>query len=146
MAFLENPLFVLFLHKSWIWWTLGHVMNIFSYWHFHNDSKEYFWSKKISNFMHRFKSAILAIFQFFQKCMKCCLKSYRRSVHIYVVSVGLEGGYTQFMDGPQLCMNVISAFSISNFFKGPSEQVCSKGPSINDVTSFSEYLTPCFPI
>ena len=41
-------------------------MNIFSYWHFHNASKEYFWSKKISNFMHRFKSAILAIFQFFQ--------------------------------------------------------------------------------
>jgi hypothetical protein len=22
-------------------------MNIFSYWHFHNASKEYFWSKKI---------------------------------------------------------------------------------------------------
>ena len=34
-----------FLHKSWIWRTLGHVMNIFSYWHFHNASKEYFWSK-----------------------------------------------------------------------------------------------------
>ena len=44
----------------------GHVMDIFSYWHFHNASKEYFWSKKISNFMHRFKSTILAIWQFFQ--------------------------------------------------------------------------------
>ena len=41
-------------------------MNIFSYWHFHNTSKKYFWSKKIWNFMHRFKSAILAIFQFCQ--------------------------------------------------------------------------------
>ena len=30
-----------------------------SYRHFHNASKEYFWPKKILNFMHRFKSAIL---------------------------------------------------------------------------------------
>jgi hypothetical protein len=30
-------------------------MNIFSYWHFHIASKEYF----LSNFMHQFKSAIL---------------------------------------------------------------------------------------
>ena len=29
MAFLENPLLYFFLHKSWIWQTLGHVMNIF---------------------------------------------------------------------------------------------------------------------
>ena len=55
-----------FLHKSWIWRTLRHDMNIFSKWHFLNAPKEYFWSKKISNFMHRFKSAILEIFQFFQ--------------------------------------------------------------------------------
>ena len=34
-------------------------MNIFSYWDVHNSSKEYFWKKKNSNFMHRFKSAIL---------------------------------------------------------------------------------------
>ena len=33
-------------------------MNIFSYWHFHNASKEYFWSKKFSNFIHRFKMPI----------------------------------------------------------------------------------------
>ena len=59
-AFLENPLFVIFLHKSWIWQTLGQVMNIFYYCYFHNASKECFWSKKISNFMHGFKSAILA--------------------------------------------------------------------------------------
>ena len=44
----------------------GACYEYFSYWHIHNASKEYFWSKKISNFMHRFKSAILAIFQFFQ--------------------------------------------------------------------------------
>ena len=54
------------LHKSWIWWTLGHVMSIFSYCHFHNASNECFWPKKISNLIHRFKSAILAIFQFCQ--------------------------------------------------------------------------------
>ena len=36
------------------------------YCHFHNASKECFWPKKISNFMHGFKSAILAIFQFCQ--------------------------------------------------------------------------------
>ena len=31
-----------------------------SYCHLHNASKEYVWPKKISNFMHGFKSAILA--------------------------------------------------------------------------------------
>jgi hypothetical protein len=41
-------------------------MNIFSDCHFHNASKECFWPKKISNYMHEFKSAILAIFQFLQ--------------------------------------------------------------------------------
>ena len=35
-----------------------------SYCHFHNASKECFWPKKFLNFMPRFKSAILAIFQF----------------------------------------------------------------------------------
>ena len=32
--------------KSWIWWTLEKVMNIFSKWHIHNASKEVFWQKK----------------------------------------------------------------------------------------------------
>jgi hypothetical protein len=41
-AFLENLLFYFFLHKSWIWRALGRVMNIFSYWHFHNALKEHF--------------------------------------------------------------------------------------------------------
>jgi hypothetical protein len=35
-------------------------MNIFSYCHFHNDSKECFWPNFFFNFMHGFKSAILA--------------------------------------------------------------------------------------
>ena len=46
--------------KSWIWRNLGQVVNIFSYSHFHNPSKECFWSKIFLIFMHRFKSAILA--------------------------------------------------------------------------------------
>ena len=45
--FQKIPFLYFFLHKSWIWRTLGYVMNIFSYCHFHNASKEYFWSKKI---------------------------------------------------------------------------------------------------
>ena len=60
----SNLLLYCFLHKSWIWRTLGHVINIFSNCHFHNASKDlviFF-----SNFMHWFKSAILAIFQFLQ--------------------------------------------------------------------------------
>ena len=48
------------LHKSWIWWTLGYVMDIFCKWHFHNASKEVFRPKNFLNFMHQFKSAILA--------------------------------------------------------------------------------------
>ena len=55
-----------FLHKSWIWRTLGQVVKKFSYCPFHNASKECFWPKKFLNFMPRFKSAILAIFQFCQ--------------------------------------------------------------------------------
>ena len=67
--FQKIPFLCFFLHKSWIWRTLGHVMNIFflltfSYAMFQKNT---FGQKKISNFMHRFKSAILAIFQFFQK-------------------------------------------------------------------------------
>ena len=42
-------------------------MDIFSYCHFYNASKECFLPQKISNFMHGFKSAILTIFHFFQK-------------------------------------------------------------------------------
>ena len=41
-------------------------MDIFCIWHFYNASKEVFWQKKILNFMHRFKSAILAIVPFCQ--------------------------------------------------------------------------------
>ena len=52
--------------KSWIWQTLGHVRNIFSKCHLYNASKEVFWPKEFLNFMHRYKSAILAIFQFWQ--------------------------------------------------------------------------------
>ena len=54
------PLLYFFLHKSWIWQTLGHVTKKFSYHHFHNASKECFWPKNFLNFMHGFKSAILA--------------------------------------------------------------------------------------
>ena len=55
-----------FLHKSWIWRTLRQVVKKNSYCHFHNALKECFWSKFFLNFMPRFKSAILAIFQFCQ--------------------------------------------------------------------------------
>ena len=41
-----------------IWWTLGHVLKNFPHCHFHNTSKECFWTKKNSNFVHVFKSAI----------------------------------------------------------------------------------------
>ena len=54
------PFLYFFLHKSWIWQTLGHVTKKFSYRHFHNASKECFWPKIFLNFMHGFKSAILA--------------------------------------------------------------------------------------
>ena len=60
------PFLYFFLHKSWIWQTLGHVTKKISYCHFHNASKECFLQKKFLNFMHGFKSAILAIFQFWQ--------------------------------------------------------------------------------
>ena len=49
-----------FLHKSWIWRTLGHNTKKISYCHFHNTSNEYFWPKNFLNFMQGFKSAILA--------------------------------------------------------------------------------------
>jgi hypothetical protein len=43
----------------------AHVMKKISNCHFHNASKECFWPKKNSDFMHGFKSAILAIFQLY---------------------------------------------------------------------------------
>ena len=52
--------------KSWIWLTLGHVRNIFCKCHLQKAPKEFFWTKKFLNSVHRFKSAILAIFQFWQ--------------------------------------------------------------------------------
>ena len=52
--------------KFWIWQTLGHVRDIFCNCHLHNASKEVFWPNKCLNSMRRFKSAILAIFQFWQ--------------------------------------------------------------------------------
>ena len=55
-----------FLYKSLIWRTLGYDMKEINHWHFHNALKEQFWPKKILNFMHRLKRAILAIFHFCQ--------------------------------------------------------------------------------
>ena len=46
-AFLENPFFVLFLHKSWIWRTgPGTCYGYFFLLPFHIASKECFWPKK----------------------------------------------------------------------------------------------------
>ena len=36
--FQKIPFLYFFLHKSWIWRTMGHVMNIFSYWHIQHGS------------------------------------------------------------------------------------------------------------
>ena len=44
--FQKIPLQYFFLHISWIWRALGHVLDIFSFCHFHNASKECFWPKK----------------------------------------------------------------------------------------------------
>ena len=60
------PFLYFFLHKSWIWQSLGHVTKKFSYCHFCYAPKECFWPKKNLNFMHGFKSATLAIFHFCQ--------------------------------------------------------------------------------
>ena len=61
------PFLHFFLHKFWILQTLGHVTKKISYRHFHNASKECFWPKNFLNFMHGFKSAILAVFIMLQK-------------------------------------------------------------------------------
>ena len=44
-------------------WSLRHFLNKFKQWHFQSPSNELIWLKKISNYMQRLKSAILAIFQ-----------------------------------------------------------------------------------
>ena len=45
------PFLYFFLHKSWIWQTLGHVTKKISYRQFHNASKECFWPKNFLNFI-----------------------------------------------------------------------------------------------
>ena len=54
--------------KTWIWRSLGGVMNVLRIWHFHNNSKEVFWPKIFLNFMHGFKNAIFAKFSFYNFC------------------------------------------------------------------------------
>ena len=66
VLFEKIPVFYSDWPKSWIWRTLGHVKDIFCKCHLHNASKEVFWPKTFLNSMHGFKSAILAIFQFWQ--------------------------------------------------------------------------------
>ena len=44
--FQKIPFLYFFLHKFWIWRTLGHVTKKMSYCHFHNASKECFWPKR----------------------------------------------------------------------------------------------------
>ena len=50
--------------KSWTWRTLGHVLDTFRIWHFHNASKEVFWPNFFLNFKHGFKSAISILAKF----------------------------------------------------------------------------------
>ena len=82
-AFLENHLFVLFLHKSWIWRTLGHVMDIFSSLVaiFILLQKDAFVQEK-SNFMHGFKSAILEKFKNCQVYIKAA-KSQKKKIDLF---------------------------------------------------------------
>ena len=47
-AFLENHILYFDGPNSWIWRTLGHVMNFFIKWHFHSASnKDMYLQKKI---------------------------------------------------------------------------------------------------
>ena len=46
----------------------GKSYEYFFKWHFHNASKEVFWQKKFLNFLHAFKSAILAEWKNCQNC------------------------------------------------------------------------------
>jgi hypothetical protein len=41
-------------------------MDMFCIWHIHNASEEVFWPKNFLNYIDGFKSAILAIFPFYQ--------------------------------------------------------------------------------
>ena len=100
------PFLYFFLHKSWIWQTLGHVMKKISYCHFHIASKECFWPKKFLNFMHRFKSAILAK-------MKNCQNGTFEPVH-EIQNFFLP---KDFFWG---IMKVPYTKNIHNFFQGPS--------------------------
>ena len=100
------PFLYFFLHKSWIWQTLGHVTKKNSYRHFHNASKECFWPKKFLNFMHGFKSAILAK-------MKNCQNGTFEPVH------EIQNFFwpKDFFWG---IMKVPFTKNIHNFFQGPS--------------------------
>ena len=47
----------------WFGWSLRHVLDKVTWWHFQSTSKEVIWPKKFLNYMHGLKSAISAIFQ-----------------------------------------------------------------------------------
>ena len=92
--------------KSWIWRTLEQVTNNFSKWLFHNASKEVFWSKNFLNFMHGFKSAILAIFPF---CQNGTFEHVHEIQNFFLPNDFFWG-----------IMKVPFSKNIHNFFQGPS--------------------------
>ena len=66
-------------HKSWIWWTLGHAVNIFIKLNFHSASNKGIYLQKNSKSLQWFKSTMqwlniaeLAIFKVarFHQCME----------------------------------------------------------------------------
>ena len=66
-SFYQKPLEPIFTKDArqplWLGRSLRHFLDKVTWWHFQSTSKEVIWPKKILNYMHGLKSAILAIFQ-----------------------------------------------------------------------------------
>ena len=63
MHFWKNPIYPFLSAVLALGRSLRHFLDKVTWWHFQSTSKEVIWPKKILNYMHGLKSAILAIFQ-----------------------------------------------------------------------------------
>ena len=63
MHFWKNSIYPLLSTVLALGWKLRHFLDKVTLWHFQSTSKDLIWPKRILNYMHGSKSAILAIFQ-----------------------------------------------------------------------------------
>ena len=111
-----------YLPKSWIWWTLGHVRNIFCKCHLHNTSKKVFQPQKNLNSIHGFKSAILPV-------LKNCQNGpdfWGRTSRLIPLLMLIPNAYVYLQPNTYVCLQPNTYFCLQlNTFFAYNQSICS---------------------